>query len=182
MLAPDHIEPWELRLLVQLESGDLEGYRRVPPPCSTGSARSSTQGGPAALVWWSTVVPDVLPDPALAVKLAERAIGEGAGHLARRSLGGILLRLGRFEEAIRWLDKAVISHGHGGDDLLWLMLALGHYHLGHLEEGGFAWPRPQMPAPTPNPRLPWSAITPRSPTPVDSMTCSSGSCVERPKP
>src|SRR5262249_39756063 len=51
-----------------------------------------------------------------------------------RTLGAVLYRAGRTEEAITKLDEAGVLHGAGGNATSWLFLALAHQKLGHIEE------------------------------------------------
>jgi hypothetical protein len=50
------------------------------------------------------------------------------------TLGAILYRAGRFEEAIRQLRRAGELHGADGTPFDALFLAMAHHQLGHAEE------------------------------------------------
>ena len=59
-----------------------------------------------------------------------------AAPLADRlnTLGAILYRAGRFEEAVRQLERSVEVHGAGGTPYDALFLAMAHHQLGHADE------------------------------------------------
>ena len=50
------------------------------------------------------------------------------------TLGAALYRAGRFEEAVRQLDRSVEAHGAGGTPFDALFLAMAHHRLGRVEQ------------------------------------------------
>jgi tetratricopeptide (TPR) repeat protein len=69
------------------------------------------------------------------VQLAERAVMSKANDWNYLStLGGVLLRAGRHQDAIQRLDEAVKSFGQDGDPWTQLLLAMAHHRLDHAEE------------------------------------------------
>jgi WD40 repeat protein/predicted Zn-dependent protease len=121
------------RALLRLRAGDQAGYRQV---CAAALERlgqtedADTAGGVA---WACALGAGAVPDYQKAIALAERAAREDPKSHAN-DLGAILLRAGRFDDALNSLGRAAEVHGRGGDGYDRLLLAMTHYRLGHKEE------------------------------------------------
>ncbi len=55
-------------------------------------------------------------------------------HATMNTLGAILYRAGRFEEAVKRLDEARKADKQGGNVTDWLFLAMAHQRLKHADE------------------------------------------------
>jgi tetratricopeptide (TPR) repeat protein len=67
------------------------------------------------------------------VRLAELAAARSAQNRLN-TLGAVLYRAGRVDEAIEQLGRSVAAHGAGGRHYDALFLAMAHHRLGHAEE------------------------------------------------
>ena len=72
----------------------------------------------------------------LAGRPARRGGRRQRPHVANRlnTLGAVLYRAGRFEEAVRQLKRSVEVHGAGGTPYDALFLAMAHHQLGHADQ------------------------------------------------
>ncbi len=89
------------------------------------------------VAWNCALAPFEVIDPEIPVKLAERAVkGTDAWYsdVALNTLGAVLYRVGRFEDAIRRLEEAIKSRNGAEAPLAWPFLAMAHHRLGHREE------------------------------------------------
>jgi WD40 repeat protein/tetratricopeptide (TPR) repeat protein len=125
-------ETWERLARVRLAAGDVGEYRRV---CAAMLRRfgKADQGDVANSVAWTCVLaPGALPDLEPAVALAEmaRALNRREANLLN-TLGCILYRAGKYEEAVHRLEESIRLHGGGGVPADWLFLAMAHHRLGH---------------------------------------------------
>jgi serine/threonine protein kinase/WD40 repeat protein len=83
--------------------------------------------------WTCCLGPGAVADYSPVVRLAEIAVASRTSNSRLNTLGAVLYRAGRFEEAVRQLDRAVQIQG-GGTALDALFLAMAHHKLGHAEE------------------------------------------------
>jgi Flp pilus assembly protein TadD len=127
-----------LRALVLLESGDRDGWRDV---CAALLARFGGTIDPRAageVARALAVAPGPAGDPAAPLRLAEVAVGidedPGAKADAVTTLGAVLYRAGRSDQAISRLEEALRARGDQGDPRDWAFLALAHHRLGHRDE------------------------------------------------
>jgi WD40 repeat protein/serine/threonine protein kinase/tetratricopeptide (TPR) repeat protein len=98
-------------------------------------------GDADAVAWTCALAPYPLADPAVPVRLAEEAIRnateygfsfEGRGFL--NTLGAVLYRAGRFDDAIRCLEEAIQSRSGASEPQDCAFLAMAHHRLGHRAE------------------------------------------------
>ncbi|MFO0907398.1 MAG: tetratricopeptide repeat protein [Isosphaeraceae bacterium] len=87
-----------------------------------------------SLAWSCALGPDALDDYDPLIRLATRAAASRPEPNRLNTVGAILFRAGRFEEAIRQLDRAIQVHGAGGTQYDALFLAMTHHRLGHSDE------------------------------------------------
>jgi tetratricopeptide (TPR) repeat protein len=83
-----------------------------------------------AVVSLAVLPPDTVPDIKRVVSLAQRAFDsnpDDVGYL--ESLGAALYRAGKYQDAKRYLDRAVRRYGNGGRVRTQLLLALVHQRL-----------------------------------------------------
>ena len=93
------------------------------------------------VAWTCLLGPEAAEDYAPVVRLAEQAVEADAdSEVYLKTLGGILYRAGRFEEAVKRLTEAdnLIEDPDTESNLspayTWYFLAMAHHKLGHAEE------------------------------------------------
>ena len=126
----DDVSVWYSRALLALRRGDPGGYRATCAEALRrfGGAEPALTAGMTALT--CALAPDAGVDLVRAVRLAERAVAVLPGnYTCRLALGAVLYRAGRWQEAVRHLDKAAARQSLPVS--AWLLLALAHQHLGH---------------------------------------------------
>jgi tetratricopeptide (TPR) repeat protein len=162
-LNPINAFGWHFRRAVlYLKLGDRKAYSQT---CRTVLDTFRWEPFPAARAYARWVIqtcvlgPDAGVESGRVVTLAEKLAAENARNRSdQTNLGAALYRAGRFEEAVRQLDKAA---GLPPDPFLvvedtWCFLAMAHQRPGHAEEAG-QWPeKAQKPKePTNTTGLPW---------------------------
>jgi tetratricopeptide (TPR) repeat protein len=134
-LAPENAQLGSQLARLRLQLGDEAGYRQV---CADLIARHAQATDPRTLnqvAWACVLAPAGGVDPATVVQLAQKsadALPRARGPL--HTLGCALVRAGRYEEAIKTLQKSERYEQEGGNPWDWLFLALAHHHLGQREE------------------------------------------------
>jgi WD40 repeat protein len=107
-LRPNHVDLLCVLADTLVADGDLRGYREV---CRQLTRRfPKDQGDAASVVFACLLAPDALPDMGPVIKMAEWAARPdylgGPSSVGRHGLlAGALLRAGRREEAIRYLER-----------------------------------------------------------------------------
>jgi WD40 repeat protein/tetratricopeptide (TPR) repeat protein/tRNA A-37 threonylcarbamoyl transferase component Bud32 len=121
--------------LLRLATGDAKGYRQV---CATMLARFGNTGSAKIannVAWVCGYAPDAVEDLPRVVRLAEEVAGRHPKKYATlNTLGAVLYRAGRYEDAVRRLEEAIKAHPRGGAPFDFLFLAMAHQRLGHGEE------------------------------------------------
>ena len=109
---------WNDGALLQLAAGRDGAYRRV---CRQLFERLGAAREPAALnaaAWACVLGPDALPDLSRAVDAASTALANGARKSDYlNTLGAVLYRAGRYEDAVRRLEESIAAQSTGGN--LW---------------------------------------------------------------
>jgi tetratricopeptide (TPR) repeat protein len=136
--------PWHARALVRLQRGDGHGYRR---DCAGMLRHFGTSASPEAAHWtvWTCIqVPDGADDWAKLGHWAEKTLAADPKDFFRlTTLGAVLYRAGRFEEAARRLTaaEAAARRAKPRPSILastWLLLAMVEARLGHAAQAR-AW-------------------------------------------
>ena len=141
-LEPDNAFFWYSYALASLGAGDVEGYRQR---CAAMVKRFSQTKDPDAAHWvaWTCVLaPRAVADLAKAVRLAEQAVSSKPDEDAYvGTLGAVLYRAGRFDDAIQRLEglsagweKAGKTPTRTSPAYAWFLLAMAHHRLGHADE------------------------------------------------
>ena len=144
-LYPDTAYNWSKIALLQLYTGDSEGYRKT---CDwmldhfTQRESLDNAFGPTWTCWVCVLAPDVVEDFVEVIKLAERGVARSNNTaLDRLNRGAILYRAGRFEEAIEKLEELVAPWEKTGQvpvmispAFAWFFLAMAHHQLDQQEE------------------------------------------------
>jgi tetratricopeptide (TPR) repeat protein len=115
------------------------GYRRLCAEMLERFGNTTDAPKAAAVVSLAVLLPDAVQDFNEVIRLARVAVNskpDDAGYL--ESLGGALYRAGQYQDARKYLDRAVVRHSQGGRVGTQLFLALVHQRLGHPAEAK-AW-------------------------------------------
>ena len=141
-------EPWYRLAMSRLILGDHAGYReacrRLLERSSAGEPSFKTANN---LAWSCALGPGALDDYEPAIRLA-RSASESRPEINRlNTLGTVLYRAGRFEEALGPLTRSVAIHGAGGTPYDALILAMSHRRLGHFDEARTWLRRASAPGP-----------------------------------
>jgi serine/threonine protein kinase/Flp pilus assembly protein TadD len=121
---------WAPRLLL---AGDADGYRRL---CARVIEKLGDTNDPETaylVARIGTLAPDAVPDPTRLVRIAERAVRADPLPHHLHTLGLAHYRAGRFDEAIRQLNKSVEGNWNA-NAANWLVLAMAHQRLGQSDE------------------------------------------------
>ena len=86
------------------------------------------------LAWLCTLAPDALPHFGTPLRFAETAVSKSKEWQTIDTLGAVLYRAGRYEEAAARLDEAIQAQGKGGAVGTWLFQAMARQRLGQQEE------------------------------------------------
>jgi tetratricopeptide (TPR) repeat protein len=145
---------------VYLARGDTNGYRRA---CTRLLGKFGQRGDSRFannVAWTCILAPEAVEDREAVVRCARAAVKAASKdsdkHSRLNTLGAVIYRAGRFEEAVGYLNDAMkalpelggpllridpssyggVSAGPtpGGDAWDWLFLAMAHHRLGHVAE------------------------------------------------
>jgi tetratricopeptide (TPR) repeat protein len=138
------IYPGDLRVRIllanlRLQMDDAQGYRKICE--NTASKLDRLDFEPTVAnntVWLFCLGPGAVSDYTSLVTLAERAVKETRDEQQRlvhlNTLGVILFRAGRYQEAIDRLNERVKAGEGTGAPVDWVFLAMAHHRLGNKEE------------------------------------------------
>jgi WD40 repeat protein/Flp pilus assembly protein TadD/tRNA A-37 threonylcarbamoyl transferase component Bud32 len=118
--------------LTALKRGDRETYRKI---CARILSRSDKVGSNPqvlnALIWVCALGPDAVDKPDQLVDVADKAVKAAPKDYAiANTLGAVLYRAGKFDDAVKQLNAAIKLQGQGGTPGDWLFLAMAHHRLG----------------------------------------------------
>ena len=133
--------PWYRCALVQLGATQTDAYqatcRRMVGQFSDGTAPADGN----LVAWACTLAPDALSDWATAVALAEKAVqSDPKSAFYLNTLGAVLYRAGRFDEALARLSEADAlvqepsEASKSSPAYTWFFLAMTQHRLGHADE------------------------------------------------
>jgi WD40 repeat protein len=123
------------RAYALLAVGDRDGYRRACADMRQRFARPEDPHGTNNTVYTCVLSPDAVTDFDVLVQLAEKANAKRPKDwYYLDTLGAVLYRAGRCEDAIRTYDEACALHAKGGNSCNWYVMAMAHHRLGHAEE------------------------------------------------
>jgi serine/threonine protein kinase/WD40 repeat protein len=126
------VNTWARRALFRKATGDEAGYREACRQLLATVEGAVPSPKTANTVAWSCALgPSSIEDYTRAIELAGHAVS-GHPEIDRlNTLGAVLYRAGRFEEAIRQLERSISAHGAGGTPYDALFLAMAHHRVGH---------------------------------------------------
>jgi tetratricopeptide (TPR) repeat protein len=120
---------------LRVQSGDLDGYRRS---CARLLERFGDAKEPKEMdmiAWTCVLGPRAVAGLDRVVELADRLVKKyPAEHAYLETLGAALYRVGKFQEAVQQLEKAVKAHDNGGTAEDWHFLAMARHRLGQADE------------------------------------------------
>jgi len=120
------------RAYTVLAVGDHDGYRRACADMKQRFAQLEDPHGTNTLVYTCVLAPAAVADLDALVRLAEQANAKRPRDwYYLQTLGAILYRAGRCEDALRTLNEACAAHGKGGNAYNWFVMAMAHHGLGH---------------------------------------------------
>ncbi|MGD9855490.1 MAG: protein kinase, partial [Planctomycetaceae bacterium] len=127
---------WYLPALVRLGKQDMAGYRLACARILDRLVKSPASSVEPLALWACAVGPDAAAELAPVITLAEQAAQKDPNSLqAVNTLGALLYRAGRFDEAARSLERAdVLAQNPGANSspaYAWFFLAMTHHRLGH---------------------------------------------------
>jgi tetratricopeptide (TPR) repeat protein len=140
MNPPVPIDAWYHRAIACLKTGDRATYREICESLLGRVEMNPLHLPPINLVAWICALgPDAVPDPRRPVVLAELILKRlpdepTTRHAYLNTIGGIFLRAGRYEEAVKHLRQGIAATNDGGAKQDWLLLVLAYHHLGRPAE------------------------------------------------
>ena len=137
-LPPGELRPATNQMLSLVESGDLSAYRVAAGKLLSRCRKASEPNTLNNAAWCCIYAPDAVADLTVPVLMAEAALAgypAAQKRYALNTLGVVLYRAGRIDEAIARLDESVKASG-GGVPQDWVFLAMAHHKKGHAEEAG----------------------------------------------
>ncbi len=130
---------WYERALVRLAQDDKPGFQAACADMLKQFAKTRDAQTAHFVAWTCALAPKALADLTPAIALAENA-SQGGPQSAQyaQSLGAILYRAGRFEEAVRKLEEAELLEKKGGSNsasaYTEFFMAMAHHRLHHAAE------------------------------------------------
>jgi tetratricopeptide (TPR) repeat protein len=123
------------RAYTLLAAGDRDGYRRACADLRQRFARPEDPHGTNTAFYACVLAPDTVADFDPLVRLAELANAKKPKDwYYLDTLGAVLYRAGRCEDALRTYDEACALHAKGGNSCNWYLMAMAHHRLGHADE------------------------------------------------
>jgi WD40 repeat protein/serine/threonine protein kinase/tetratricopeptide (TPR) repeat protein len=135
---PGPFMSWERQAVGLLKGGARKRYDKLCARLATGSFEINHFSLTNAAAWVCALAPDAIGDytPLIARmdQIVKATPPSTVRHDLLNTLGAILYRAGRFEDAVARLTEGI--HDAGGQGVFedWVFLALAHYRMGHLAE------------------------------------------------
>jgi tetratricopeptide (TPR) repeat protein len=159
---------WYRHALLRLQLNDTAGYRRA---CATLLQRfSKTEPDATAnlAAWGCAFAPEAVADDPRLVRWARRLVAaQPKDFVPLTTLGAVLYRAGRFDEAVKRLNDARAAYKPGDEQRAALaytcyFLAMAHHRLGHAAQArrwldkAVRQSQPQKPAQASGVPVPWN--------------------------
>ena len=140
-LGHDGVVNWYRYALLQLGGKEADQYRDTCAEMLAAFEGTETAGDAHWLAWTCALAPDAVADFTNVVSRAEHAVQNGPESVSyRTTLGAILYRAGRLEEAVKRLTEAdklaeqPDAAAKSSPAYTWYFLAMAHHKLGDDEE------------------------------------------------
>jgi WD40 repeat protein/serine/threonine protein kinase/tetratricopeptide (TPR) repeat protein len=156
------LDVWLRYALVALQAGDRAAYRRTCARLVKGAGQTTSVAVANTAAWVCAVGPGGLDDYTRPVALAEYAVKKvpvRAKHGVLNTLGAVLYRAGRYQEAVKRLTEGIAAEKGNGLIQDWVFLAMAHHRLGQAGEARkwLAKVREHKPA-GPEDKFTWDAL------------------------
>jgi tetratricopeptide (TPR) repeat protein len=130
-----HVDAQTRRVLFRQARGDKTAYGDACRQLLRLFESSEPVPRVANIIAWACAIGSgAVSDYSEVVHLAEVAVASRPTSSRLNTLGAILYRAGRFEDAVRQLRRSVEVHGADGTPYDALFLAMAHHQLGHADE------------------------------------------------
>jgi WD40 repeat protein/tRNA A-37 threonylcarbamoyl transferase component Bud32 len=130
---PGDLPAWSRAALVSLAAGDHAGYRRICGAILEAFVRGGDTGRVNNAVWVCALGPGAVADFQPVVGALTKAVGPNADPNQLNTLGALLYRAGRFEEAVQQLELAIARRDKVGVVQDHVFLAMAHQRLSHAD-------------------------------------------------
>jgi tetratricopeptide (TPR) repeat protein len=137
-LAPSRFYDWYQLALVHLGRGDAEQHGRTCSSMLEEFSFGADAGAAHFTAWTCALSPKAVSDFSGSVALAERAVASDPNSISYvGTLGAILFRAGRFQEAVAQLDRAAeLVQTRAENDpscpaYVWYFQAMAHHAVGN---------------------------------------------------
>jgi WD40 repeat protein/tRNA A-37 threonylcarbamoyl transferase component Bud32 len=120
--------------IVSLAAGDHAGYRRICNDVLETFLRSGDANQLNGAAWICALGPDAVADFQPLLRELDRVFGPDPDANQLNTLGAVLYRAGRFDDAVRRLEQSIAKRDKVGTVQDWLFLAMAHRRLGHAAE------------------------------------------------
>jgi WD40 repeat protein/tetratricopeptide (TPR) repeat protein/tRNA A-37 threonylcarbamoyl transferase component Bud32 len=117
--------------------GDLSGWRRAIAETLDRYGATTVPHAANNAAWTCALGPATTAEAGAAVRLAEIAVDRSEGTSRANNLntlGAVLYRAGRFDEAIGRLEEGIQLRGGESVPQDWVFLSMAHFRLGHRDE------------------------------------------------
>jgi WD40 repeat protein/tetratricopeptide (TPR) repeat protein len=126
---------WGLHALLQLQLGDIDGYRETCARMLEKFEKTKDPGTVLMVADACACAPDAVADLERLVPLAERGLANTPESFHLEYMGRILYRSGRYKEALERLEEsAKLTPSRQGNVVNWLFLAMTCDRLGHTDQ------------------------------------------------
>jgi tetratricopeptide (TPR) repeat protein len=130
-----------MRALAHLGMGDSEGYRKRCAQMLDHFGRTEEAGAAHWVAWTCVLASDAVDDFNRVIELAESAVEKGKTDQNLGTLGAVLYRAGRFDEAVQRLSGLAAEWEQGKElptlsspAYTWFFLAMAHHQLGNADQ------------------------------------------------
>ena len=134
----DWFYDWYSLALLELGSGNRDGYRAACAAMLRAFGKPESSGEPAEFTAWACALgPHAVDDYGPAIALAERLrAAHPKSQMIGSAIGALLFRAGRFEQAAARLTEAdrLDKDPRSSPIYTWFFLAMAHDRLGHAAE------------------------------------------------
>jgi tetratricopeptide (TPR) repeat protein len=129
-LEPNSLDHRRQHILSLMEAGARAGVRRSCEDLLKRFPKATDPETPLVVISCCVIAADAVADHEALVHLAESA-RDWADESVTHVLGAALYRAGRFQEAVRSLEKGIQPRGGSSSPQVWAFLAMAHHRLGH---------------------------------------------------
>jgi WD40 repeat protein/tetratricopeptide (TPR) repeat protein len=136
--GPCLLTTWHHAVLVRLKKGDLKGYREVCERLVQRAGPTPAEGFANNVAWYTALGSDGVRDYTRLVAFAELAVSKADTPLAKHgtlnTLGAVLYRAGRYQEAVARLNEGIQADGGEPNAQDCLFLAMAYHRLGQSDK------------------------------------------------